>query len=320
MPSRSAALTTEFAAPPVVDPLLRHFTGDGLLNLLAARAEVMAALRDGALPEAALPTDALRPAAIPSVAAGALHDRVLAEIDHDGFLFAADPLDEPYFNRRAIRHLRHHNRLHVVLLEGRVCVRKRFRRARYGVRRWGGQPVPFTAWATRSFWTATGLYLFNEAAALLRIRDLPFVPKLRRIDLEDQAIYVDFLDGECLRHQAAQAGAPVHDLDLAQRRDDLAGLTGRELEKREVVLFDATGPGDYRREIAAMARALNDRGVAPLDIKLGNFIRGRRSGALYWIDFEVSRIASQPRWLQDFLLQRELLEYLFELTERGYAF
>jgi hypothetical protein len=281
----------------------------------------MAALREGggALPDAAPCEDTLPAAMVPSVAAGSLEDRVLAEIDHDGFAFAAEPRDEPFFNRRWERHPRHHNLLDIVLVDGRVMVRKRFRRARYGVKRWGSEKVPFRHWLRRSFWVATGLFLYNEAAALLRLRDLPFIPKLRRIDLEDQALYVDYLAGESLRHKAASTGAAVHDLDLA-RGAGLGHLTGQEMERREVDLYDTTGPGDYRREIASMSRQINDCGVAPLDIKLGNFIRGSLTSRLYWIDFEISRIASQPRWLADLMAERELLDSLFELSKRGYQF
>ena len=318
---KTAELVHDANVPPLYDPLLRRLTGDGLPNLLAARAEVLAALSegDGALPAAPPCDDSLDAAQVPSVAAGARHNRVLAEVDHDGFFFAADPADAPFFNRRLERHPRHHNLLDIVLCEGRVMIRKRFRRARLGVRAWGTKRVPLQQWLRRSFWVTAGLFLYNEAAALLRLRDLPCVPRLRRIDLQDRALYVDFIGGESLRHCAAAAGAAVHDLDLA--RADEPVLSGREMEKREVALYDATGPsGDYRREIAAMSLLVNDRGVAPLDIKLGNFIRGAVTGRLYWIDFEVSRIASQPRWIDDLFLERQLLDELFDFTKRGYQF
>jgi hypothetical protein len=80
----------------VFEQMVRRVTGDGLLNLIRARAEVMAALRGGEIsPEAGL-DDALPIDAIPSVAAGRSENRVLAEIDQDGFAFAVDPLDEAY--------------------------------------------------------------------------------------------------------------------------------------------------------------------------------------------------------------------------------
>lgn len=301
-----------------VEQILRRITGDGALNLMRARAEVNAALRDGALaPSRPLP-DALPIAAIPSIAAGRGEDRVLAEIDQDGFAFAVDPRDEAYFNRREHRAERQQNLVDVTLLDGRVCIRKRFRGFRAGARRWGDRPVPASERARRAVWVNLGLYMYTEAAALLRLQDLPFIPRLRAIDVADRAIYVDFVNGESLRSIAGRGGAPVHDQDLA-RDPELSRLSSRELERREVALLEeAIGPG-FRREIAFMVREVNARGVAPLDIKLGNFIRGLATGRLYWIDFEISRLASQPRWEADLALQRDALEEIFELSRHGLA-
>ena len=71
----------------------------------------------------------------------------------------------------------------IALVHGRVCIRKRIRSYRMGARRWGNRPVPAREWAQRSFWVSLGLFMYSEAAALLRLSDLPFVPKLRGIDL-----------------------------------------------------------------------------------------------------------------------------------------
>jgi hypothetical protein len=302
----------------VFEQMVRRVTGDGLLNLIRARGEVMAALRGGEVsPETAL-DDALPPNVIPSVAAGQSEDRVLAEIDQDGFAFALDPLDEAYFNRRSLHVRRQQNLLDVVLLEGRVCVRKRFRSFRFGARRWGDRPVPAPEWAHRSLWVNLGLFLYSEAAALLRLRELPFAPKVRAIDVADRALYIDYVQGESLRSHAARSGAAVHDRDLIDD-PDLGRLSARELEWREVALLEASCGGDFRREIASMAREVNACGVAPLDVKLGNFIRGATTGRLYWIDFEVSRLSSQPRWEADLALSLEMLEEVFDLSRRGLA-
>ena len=310
-----AAVPAEFQPVGYVPALVRRFTGDGLINLLCAKAEVESRIRSagGALPAALPLEDALRPEAIPSIARGRREDRLLAEIDQDGFAFAEDPIDAPFFDRRADRRPRPQNSLHVALIGGRVCIRKQFRPMRIGARRWGTRPVPPMQWVRRRVWTSFGLFLYNEAAALLRLHDLPFIPKLRRIDFEEGAIYVDCVAGESLRHQAASRGAPVHDHDLAAD-SGFSQLTAAELERREVAILDRIGgAGDFRAEIAAMAREINARGVAPLDIKLGNFIRGAATGRLYWIDFEISRLASQPRWDEDLALQNEILQQLFDL-------
>ena len=68
-----------------------------------------------------------------------------------------------------------------------------------------------------------------------------------------------------------------------------------------------------------MAREINARGVAPLDIKLGNFIRGASTGRLYWIDFEICRLQSQPRWEADPPPAARHPRRLFELSARGHT-
>src|SRR5438552_9817071 len=173
---------------------VRRFAGDGPINLLKAKGEVHAALRSGGVvPASPSIDDALRAEQIPSVGAGDREDRVLAEIDQDGFAFAADALDESFFNRRLRRKPRQMNLIDIVLIEGHVCIRKRIRELRLGARRWGNRPVPAKEWAYRGLWASLGLYFYSEAAALLRMSDLPFVPKLRCIDFADRALYLDYV-------------------------------------------------------------------------------------------------------------------------------
>jgi hypothetical protein len=301
----------------LASPGVRFFAGNGPANLWLARAEVRAALaaNGGAVPQSPAPPDALRPDGIPSVACGMVGDRVLAEIDQDGFAFATHRLDEPFFNRRSEYHPRQRNLLDIVLFQGRVCVRKRFRAFKRGARVWGRYAAPASQWIPRAVWTSLRFFLYAEAASMLRLGDLPFVPKLRHIDFAENALYIDFVSGESLRHRAARSGAAVYDTDLAGFTE-LASLTSRQLDRREVDLLDRIGDGDFRAEIAAMAAQINHRGVAPLDIKLGNFVRGSETGQLYWLDFEISRLESQPRWQEDLLLQRELLDHLLRREDR----
>jgi hypothetical protein len=306
---------TRGSASPLVDRL----PSGGLVNLVRASAEVHGALaaNDGAVPRAPPVADAPVPETIPSIARAGRTERVLAEIDQDGFAFAVDPLDARFFERRTRRAPRRLNQIDVVLSGGRVCIRKRYRDFGLRARQWGERPVPWRTRLRRTLWTALGLYLYNEAAVLLRLHDLPFVPKLRGIDLQDRAIYIDYLQGETLRHRAAASGAAVYDLDLASERE-LTNLSARELERREVMLLERSGEGgDFRREVADMTREMNLRGVAPLDIKLGNLIRGSVTGMLYWIDFEFACIESQPRWEEMLLLQRESVADLLELAARN---
>jgi hypothetical protein len=301
-------------APPGaqgVSTVLNNLVGNGLGNLLRVRAEVHSALSvNGDALAGPTVADTLPPDSVPSVRAGARYDRVLAEIDQDGFAFAVDPIDARFFERRKRRVPRQLNQVDIVLLEGHVCVRKRYRNYVAGARRWGERSVPMRERAHRALWNSLGLFLYSEAAVLLRLRDVPFVPRLRAIDLVDQAIYIDYLSGESLRHRAARAGA-VYDHDL---ENGLSRLPSRVLERREVELLERTGTGgDLRAEISGMLRQMNDRGVAPLDIKLGNFIRGSATGRLYWIDFEFTRIQGQPQWEQGLQQQRETVESLFDL-------
>jgi hypothetical protein len=309
-------LDRPFLGAMLTAPAARGLLGDGPINLFCARREVHEVLRaaGGRVPLAPPLKDALLARSVPSFASGRTEDRVLAEIDQDGFAFAVDPLDVQFFNRRAERRERQQNLLDIVLFDGQVCIRKRFRGLRPGAIRWGSKAVPLRQRAIRGLWAWMRLFLYSEAAALFRLQDLPYVPKVRHIDFADHALYIDCLVGESLRHRAARSGAAVHDNDLATD-GDLAGLTGRELDRREVGLLDGIGGGDFRSEIATMTAEINSRGVAPLDIKLGNFFRGATSGTLYWLDFEISRIQSQPRWEADLAAQTAILEELFQLED-----
>ena len=304
--------------PPVASAgapaFLQRLVGNGISNLLRVRAEVHSSLSVNSTVLATPPlADALPPDAIPSVRAGVRSDRVLAEIDQDGFAFAVDPRDARFFERRTRRAPRALNQLDIVLLEGRVCIRKRYRPFRAGACDWGERPVPLRERARRRFWNSLGFYLYSEAAVLLRLQGVPFVPKLRAIDLADRAIYIDYLHGQTLRYWAARSGAAVYDQDLVASRH-LTRLSARELERREVTLLErAGGAGDFRHEILAMLGQMNARGVAPLDIKLGNFIRGTTTGRLYWIDFEFARVQSQPQWEAALRLQRDTIGNLFRL-------
>lgn len=296
--------------------LLRRVAGDGLVNLSRARAEVTAALGpDGAVPDAPSLADELPLAAVPSTSTRQPGDRTLAEIDHDGFAFAVAPEDEPCFNRRPRPHARQQHQLRVVIHRGRVCVRKEFHAPRLGALRFGDRKVSAREWAHRSLWVQLGLPFYNEVAALLRLRDLPFVPKLRGVDVRRRVLYIDYVTGQSLRHHAARSGEPVHDADLPGA--GVAALSAMELDRREVALLDRVEGSTYRAEIADMASQINRLGVAPLDIKLGNFLRGHATGRLYWIDFEMCRLRSQPNWQADLARQHQILADLFDLNRPG---
>src|SRR4051812_27166003 len=262
---------------------LQRLVGNGIANLLRVRAEVLSSLSVNGVVLATPPlADALRPDAIPSVKAGVRSDRVLAEIDQDGFAFAVDPRDARFFERRKRRAPRSLNQLDIVLLEGRICIRKRYRPFRAGARDWGDRPVPLGVRAKRRFWNAVGFHLYSEAAVLLRLQDVPFVPKLRAIDLVDRAIYIDYVQGQTLRSCAAGTGAAVYDQDLAASRD-LMRLSARELERREGTLLQGGGrAGGFPPQMLDKLRRMKAPRGAPPPIKPRNLLPRAATRGAYW--------------------------------------
>ena len=92
-----------------------------LSNLRAARAEIKRAppAADGLEPSA----DGVRASELPSFSMHGKADRVLAEIDQDGYAFPLEACDADLFRPRAERLPKRRYRLQVVLREGIVCVR-----------------------------------------------------------------------------------------------------------------------------------------------------------------------------------------------------
>lgn len=283
-------------------------------NLRSARAEVLRAVRGGRC-TAAPCGDAVRPEDLPSVAARGCGDRVIAEIDHDGFAFPSAPEDAARFPARPTRLPRVGNLVDVVLVNGRVAVRKRFRPPGPGA--WRAGRVSARDWVVRRAWYLCGVHFYAEVAALLRLRDAPFAPQVVAVDVARRTVWMDCLAGRSLRHAAADAGAAVHDADLPPAPSPSEAEIGRR-ESR--LLDEAAGPG-WRREVAGLIEAMIARGVVPLDVKLGNLMRGDRTGQLYWIDFENARLEGQPGFSAAVSLQRRLLrEHLgIDLAEPSFA-
>ena len=276
--------------------LLRPPLIGGLIDHVRARAEVLQALRGGTV-DAGAPAspDALDPAMIPSLTTGARGDEpVLAEIDQDGFLFAVDQRDAAFFPSRQTKLPRVRYRLDVVLRDGRVCVRKQFCRLPLG--------AGLRAW----FAGLVGEQFFNETAALLRLRGLPFVPSVRAVDVRSQAIYVDYICGENLKQRIARGGIPVHDLDATP------AVSQAERQRRQTEAF-AEQLGSFRPAIQDMATEMASRGVYPLDIKLGNLLVGQKTARLYWVDFERAYLSRGVPSAQRLELQYRLLNEWFGL-------
>ncbi|WP_437637395.1 hypothetical protein [Sorangium sp. So ce854] len=286
-----------------LDRGLRRVPGmDAASRLLAARLETVRALLARRLDENPLPVpDAVTPSEIPSVAELGPGDRVLAELDQDGFAFALHPADVPFFNRRSQKMPRLRYRIHVVLRRGYVCVRKRFI----------GQPrnAPLDA----HLFSLLGLFFYNEAAALLRLRDLPSIPRIRDVHLATRTLFIDYVRGKTLQQRVAERGEKVLDIDLAP----LGQLFDPDRDRREIEAF-AQGDGDAHRDrIEEIVRAMNARGVAPLDVKLGNVLIGEKTGALYWIDFERAAIEGTPRYRERLGEHHGLVNRWFGLSLPG---
>jgi SAM-dependent methyltransferase/tRNA A-37 threonylcarbamoyl transferase component Bud32 len=242
--------------------------------------------------------DALAPEKLPSTAELGTGDRVLAEIDHDGFLFAAHPADKALFNRRPESLPHQRSELQVVLEGGRVCVRKRFRSGagRDGVSGW--------------FWGRLAQPFYTEAAALIRLRGCPGVPILRSIDVKQQTVTMDYVEGATLRQLVGDAGHPVHDQDI-ERDPELRRLTPAERDAREARLYRTVLDGRYNGEIGELIRTINNKGVLLFDIKLGNVSVGASSGRLYWLDYESATLTPSPGEDEQRDLQFSLLNQWF---------
>lgn len=268
-------------------------------KLVAVRLETVQAVLQRRLDESPLPVpDALTPDDIPSVAELGPSDRVLAEIDQDGFAFAVHPADVAFFNRREEKLPRIRYHLHIVLHRGHVCVRKQFT----------GQP-PGAPLIPR-FLSMLGLFFYNETTALLRLRDLPSVPRIRDVHLFSRTLYMDYVRGQTLQHRIAAKGEQVLDIDLAP----LGQLLDPARERREIAAFAREDGDAYRPRIEELVLAMNSRGVAPLDVKLGNVVVGEKTGALYWLDFERAGIEGTPQYEKHLVEHRALVDHWFGLS------
>ncbi len=248
------------------------------------RREICAALRQTDNVYQSVPiADALDPDRVPSVALRRTRDGVLAHVDQDGFAFAVDPADAPFFNRRDQKLQRRKHQLDIVVYGGRVCIRKRF--------------LPWSRDRSfrRKLLCAIGLPFYREAAALLRLRNLPIVPQIRGIDIPSMTIYRDYIDGDSLRHLVGNGGVIVHDLDL-ENSEQTCCLTEAELQEREIQLFSQMCGERLTPRICENVREINRRGVVLLDVKPGNVVVGNKTGCPYWIDFEFTRLSGFPQW------------------------
>jgi hypothetical protein len=263
------------------------------------RAEVYDAVLRSTVPVlSAPPPDALRPTDVPSVKELGAGDRVLAEIDQDGYAFAIHPADIELFNRREQQLPRIRYGLSIVLREGEVLVEKRFNRGR-----WYGLSIGHYLFGQLE------LPFFNEAAALVRLRQVEGVPRLRHIDLARRRLYVDYIHGTTLQRLVAEKGAPILDADGAGH----GGADEQHQHERELAGY-APEREAHREPIERLFHAIVAAGVAPVDIKLGNVVVGAKTGAHYWIDFEIGHVASCPGHEEKLAEAKELARELFGIA------
>ena len=248
-----------------------------LNNVRITRREVSRAPAGGSLPPC---PDGMSLAEVPSIARLGAGDRVLAEIDQDGFVFALAEDDKVIFNRRDAFQPRNRYALQVVLYSGTVCVKKIFRHDRpLGIR---GEIHDFL-----------GESFYGEAAALLRLRGVAGVPALRGLDRAERALYMDFIQGETLRHRLGAKGRAIFDNEVAVD-PELSRLSESELERYEICLLEKEGivTGEIRKKVERLARAINGKGVALLDVKPGNVLVGKKTSSVYLVDFEQAQLSS----------------------------
>lgn len=239
--------------------------------------------------------DAVRAEDVPSTAALGTADRVLAEIDQDGYAFAVRPEDEAFFNRRKARMDRLKYRLHVVLRDGYVVLRKPMRGIKH---KWGFMPMMLTV---------LDVPFVTETACMLRLRHLDCVPRLRDFDVLRRTVYIDYVQGVTLQQFVAERGGKdVLDIE----GDHVVKLDESVRAENEIRLFRRHA-GQYTLPILEAMAAINSCGVAPLDVKLGNVLVGARTGAVYWIDFERAHVETAPRHELRFGQSRALVEQWF---------
>lgn len=207
---------------------------------------------------------------IPSVAAGDMRNRVLAEIDQNGNVFAEQEIDQQFFGIGGPREPRSAHQLQIVLVDRALRLRKT------ALKPAGDSRRARMRWLLR--WD-----LALETAALLRLHDCKSVPRVRRVDWWKGAVELDYIWGRDLRQYAAVSGSPSPAITA---KDPFSNSARTDLPMLEAWL----------RELAGQ---LLLRGVVHLDLHPGNILQGACTGALYLIDFNFVYLRPSPGWKRD---------------------
>jgi hypothetical protein len=239
----------------------------GMLYLFA-RLRVSRAVMTRGRKSAVNHEDMLPVSLIPSVARGDRRDRVLAEIDQDGFTFAVDPLDADVFNSRTVMSARKHHSVQIVLKDAEVSLRKAL----------VPKPCARGMDRVRAFlqWD-----FFIETAALLRLQELACVPTIRRIDFGESAIEMDYIWGRDLRQRLASGAQEIPYDEISHSFSMLTGRGSRD---------------EIREQVAEVVARIIACGVIPRDVHAANFILGQRSKKLYMVDFSLVYLCPVPGW------------------------
>jgi hypothetical protein len=234
---------------------------------LLARWEVTHAPLGEQISEATDCEDLLPSNLIPSVALDERLDRVLADIDQDGFIFAVAERDAQFFNTRNTMVPRRHHRVQIVLTGGFVRIRKTvLRKANAGII---ARIHELLQWE-----------FYLEAAALLRLRGLAGVPSIRRVDPCQGVIEMDYIWGPDLRQVLIASSSHIDYTDVHRRFHDVVADPDNELSQ----------------QISQLLINVMNRGVIPRDIDAENFIRARHSAKVYLIDFNLAYLRPIPGW------------------------
>jgi hypothetical protein len=204
--------------------------------------------------------DTLPPCLIPSVLQGDWTDRVIAEVDQDGYVFAADERDAALFGAIQLMHPRRYNRIQIVLRGRRIYLRKSFIS--------GCRPNKMAAILDRLRWA-----FYIEAAALLRLRRLNGVPRIRRIEARNGAIEMDYIWGRDLR-QILSAGREIIDEEI--------------FDEEIYSSFESllASDNEIARQFSTLLSDMVERGVIYRDLTPANLVLAEYSNRLYIVDFQ----------------------------------
>lgn len=208
-----------------------------------------------------------------AVCAAPLDEIVLARLDQDGrtlgifgpLPFLPEVREEEYFERRR-------NRIDIVVRDGRVLVRKNYRKDRAA--------------------------FYREWYNLSRLQGKASIPSIWKADRETCVLYTHFILGRTVREILVSHGARIRD---TQTRDDpeLENLTEEDrtaaIAARGTALVPTCLSEDFLVSLERQIRAVHAVGVAGLDVKFGNVIISAIDGSPWLVDFEDATFFSSPR-------------------------